>query len=61
MPNLVYIFTGTLAQFSTAAATAGTTLNTNLAAGYVVASVVPYQMGPDGTEEFAWTLNSLTA
>jgi hypothetical protein len=61
MANLVYTFCGTVTEFNTTAATSGTTLNTNLAAGYGVQSVVP-QSSRTSTGEvvYLWVLQNGT-
>jgi hypothetical protein len=58
--NTVYTFCGTVVQFNNAAATSGTTLNTNLAAGYGVQSVVPQSTAPTGDQIYLWVLQNGT-
>ena len=54
----VYTFVGSLAQFAAAAATAGTALNTNLTAGYLLQAVTAYGQASDGAPNFLWTFQT---
>jgi hypothetical protein len=59
--NAVYTYFGTVAKFNSDAATSGTTLNTNLAAGYGVQTVNQTATDPvTGMPIYLWVLQNGT-